>query len=328
LKVLLTGANGFVGSRILRRLRASGINVAILVRPTSDLGLLRDVLEGVELRHGSLDGGTGVASAVEGVTHVIHCAGKTKALHAREFEAVNVEGTRHLLKAVQSHPDQVQRLVLISSLAASGPSRDGIPVRETDPPRPVSAYGRSKLAGEAEVRQDCPVPWVILRPGGVYGPGDRDFLQLFQSVQRGLCPQFGGGIQRLNLLYVEDLAEVAVKCLTHDLALGRTAHVAHASEVTAGELAQVVARVLGARARTLSLPRWTLVPISWVGELSAHLTGRPGILSVDRRHELMATGWTCDTTVLRRDLGLDCPTSLEEGLRQTAEWYRATGWLR
>jgi len=281
----------------------------------------------VETRLGALGDRISLTTALEGVSHVIHCAGKTKALRVSEFDEVNVEGTRNLVEAIAASRGEVERLVHLSSLAACGPAVTAAPAREDDSPRPVSAYGRSKLAGEQVIRNQPGLNAVILRPGGVYGPGDKDFLQLYRAVQRGWCPVFAGGRQVLNLVYAEDLATVAVRCLTVDSICGGTYHVAHPRVVTALELTRQVAVVMQRQPWMVRLPAAMLVPMSWGGELMGRLTGRPGILGIDRRRELMAAGWVCDPTRLRKEAGLECGTDLAEGLRSTLEWYRAAGWL-
>jgi nucleoside-diphosphate-sugar epimerase len=327
MKVLLTGANGFVGSRILQQLAAGGIPAVILLRPTGSQRLIQDYLDGVEIRPGSLEEPATLAAALEGVSHVIHCAGKTKAVRRTEFAQVNVAGTQRLLDAVQARAGQVQRLVYLSSLAACGPGTTQNPAREDDPPHPVSAYGHSKLAAERLVWDLDAPPRVVLRPGAVYGPGDADFLELFQTARRGFIPQFGGGRQPLNLVYADDLARLTVRCLTDPRAVGRTFHVAHPQPTTARELGRAVAAALGVKAKPVSLPLAFLVPISWGAELVSRLTGRPSIVSVDRRRLLTAPGWVCDTSHLRVELGWECETNLEEGLRRTAAWYQEAGWL-
>jgi nucleoside-diphosphate-sugar epimerase len=327
LKVLLTGASGFIGSRILARLVLEGIPAAALLRSTSSKDLIRTEAGRVDIRVGALNDRSSLAGALEGVSHVIHCAGKTKALRISEFEEVNVQGTRNLVEAIGTLGGQIQRLVHLSSLAACGPAVAEAPAREVDPPQPVSAYGRSKLKAERVITESEQTDAVILRPGGVYGPGDSDFFQLFRAVQRGWCPVFAGGQQVLNLVYAEDLAQVAIRCLSAGSVRAGVYHVAHPRVIHALELTEQVAGVMQRRPRLVHLPAALLVPLSWGAELMGRLTGKPGILGIDRRKELMASGWVCDTTRLREEAGLACTTDLEPGLRSTLDWYRKAGWI-
>ncbi len=325
MRVLLTGANGFVGSHVLDHLVRQAIPTAVLLRPTARRHLIQPSLARVEVRLGSITEPATLPSALADVTHVIHCAGRTKALRVSEFYETNEAGTRHLLEA--ANRVGLDRFVFVSSLAAAGPVAADVPTGEDDPPAPVSHYGRSKLAGEQVVRRQSRVPFVILRPPGVYGPRDADFLQLFKAVRAHIRPQFGGGRQRLSLVYVEDFAALAVRALEDPRVEGRTYNVASDEVVTAGELARTVAEAMGTWTVPLALPTWGLWFICLTQEAWSQLRGRPGILSREKYREARAAGWVCDVRRLRTELGFTCPTGLREGVARTLAWYREQGWL-
>jgi nucleoside-diphosphate-sugar epimerase len=207
MKVLLTGANGFVGSHILDKLCARGLATVALLRPASNQRFIQAHLPRLEVRVGSLSDPQSLDAALQDVTHVIHCAGCIKALRKSEFYEVNQAGTRNVVEAVNRQQGRIQRLVHLSSLAAGGPASPDKPAREDDLPHPVSEYGRSKLAGERELHGACKTEYVILRPPAVYGPRDEAFLPLFKAVKAHILPRFGGGRQTLSLVFAEDLAE-------------------------------------------------------------------------------------------------------------------------
>jgi len=326
MKVLLTGANGFVGSHILERLCARGLDVVILLRPASSRQFLEPNLERVEVRLGSLGDDASLREALRGVTHVIHAAGCTKALRTREFYAVNQAGTRALVQAIADQGGRVQRLIHISSQAALGPAGADRPAREEDEPRPVSEYGRSKLAGEAEVKESQ-AEWVILRPPAVYGPRDGDFLRLFKAVRAHLLLYFDRGSQALSFAYVKDLANVCVECLSHPSAAGRIYNVAGDDVVTARTLAEMIAGLMKTWTMPLPLPGALLWPVCVGQDLLSRLKGRPNVLSRQKYLELRASSWVCDTTRLRQETGIQCPTPLPAGLSETLDWYRREGWL-
>ncbi len=167
MKVLLTGASGFVGSHILDQLRAQAIPAVVLLRPTSSRKFLAPYLPELEIRTGSVNAPDSLRAALPDITHVIHCAGIVKALRVQDFYEVNEIGTRNLVEAVNAQGANLKRLVHISSLAAAGPAVRGVPVRETDTPQPISEYGRSKLAGEQAVTGLCKTGFVVLRPPAV-----------------------------------------------------------------------------------------------------------------------------------------------------------------
>ncbi|MGH7270215.1 MAG: NAD-dependent epimerase/dehydratase family protein, partial [Polyangiaceae bacterium] len=216
MKVLVTGASGFLGGHIVERLSQRGDAVRALVRSTSNRKYI-EALARVELFEGSVEDFDRVREAVEGVDAIIHVAGLVKARSTDEFFAINVGGTSNLIQAARGarsgSAGTVKRFVFVSSLEACGPSADGSPV-PADQESPVTAYGRSKLAAEKVVlsaKDDLSV--IILRPGAIYGPRDGEILDLFKSIQRGVLPLVGGGGAKGMWVYATDCAEACVRAL-------------------------------------------------------------------------------------------------------------------
>ncbi len=327
MKILLTGATGFVGSHILDRLRAEGVPTLLLLRRSSDPRFIAEHLPHVEIRYGSLDDLPALREALVGATHVLHCAGATKAPSAEGLFAVNQIGTRNLVQAVNESATPVQRLVHLSSLAAGRFGTRAAPAREDDPSEPLSEYGRSKRAGERVVLTGCRCEFVVLRPCAVYGPRDAEFLRLFKAARAHVMPVFGGGRQELSLVFAPDLAATAVRALTGAGIAGRILNVACAEVVTAGELAATIARLLGGRMLRLSLPAGVLKLVCALAGAGARLTGKATVLAHGKYRELTAPGWVCDTTRLQSAMGPLCPTRLADGLPATLAWYRQHGWL-
>lgn len=327
MKVLLTGATGFVGSHILDSLQDRGFDTAVLLRPSSNRRFLEHHLPRVEIRAGAIDDSASLRDAVRDVTHVIHCAGCTKALRLAEFYEVNQHGTRNVVEAINTRHAHIRRLVYISSLAAGGPGSPDHPAREDDPPRPVSEYGRSKLAGEREVTERCQTDYVILRPPGVYGPRDAEFLRLFKAVKSHIVPSLGGGRQWLSLVFAKDLADAAVAALTHERAGRKIFYVAAGEIVTARHLAEEIA----AQMKTWTVPLPLPIAFLWLvcagQEMASRLTGRANVLNRQKYPELRARAWVCDPSNLERELGFKCATKLQQGVSATLAWYREKGWL-
>ena len=326
MKILLTGASGFVGSHILDSLRARGLPTALLLRPSSNRQFITSHLADVELRPGSIGDPESLRQAMAGITHVIHCAGATKAGRVSDFYEVNQAGTRNVVSAVSEQQGQVQRFVHISSLAAAGPALREKPAREADMPHPVSEYGTSKLLGEMEVIHHCRSEYVILRPPVVYGPRDAEFLRLFKAVKRHLLPGLGKA-QALSLVFVKDLAEAVVACLTHPAAAGKTYFVASREVVTARTMAEEIAAQMEVWTLLLPLPTALLWPICLAREAWSRVSGKPSVLSLQKFAELRAPGWVCDPTLLERETGCACATTLKQGVAETLLWYRQQNWL-
>jgi nucleoside-diphosphate-sugar epimerase len=327
MKVFLTGASGFVGSHILDFLRERHINVSLLLRKTSDTRFIARHLPEVDICYGSLSDPQALANAMQGSDGVIHCAGKTKALRLAEYYQVNHSGTRNVVVAVNACRKTVQHLVHISSLAVSGPGVLDKPACETDPPSPVSVYGKSKLQGEGDVMQYSRVPWTILRPAAVYGPRDVDFLSVFMTLKRGIMPLFAKGRNALSLIHVKDVAKAVLDTLGRAEAFGKIYHVAAAPPYTNAELLGIMAEQMGIRPLHVNIPRLVLYPLCWVQELISQLTGRPNILNRQKVAEILAPGWVCNVDRITHDLGFVAATSLRDGVRQTLDWYRRKEWL-
>jgi nucleoside-diphosphate-sugar epimerase len=326
MKILLTGASGFVGSHILDSLRAKKYPVSILVRSTSSQGFLREHLGQIEICQGSILDRESLAAAMRGATHVVHCAGATRASTNEEYFRINQQGTRNVVDAANENLGTLRRLIHISSLAVTGPATPDAPANESSPARPISQYGASKLAAETEVRSQCRAEFVILRPPAVYGPRDNGFLSLFQAVERHVLPKPSAS-QSLSLVYVKDLAEAVAVCVDHPGIGGRTFFVASPEIVTARLMAEEIGRQSGRWTFPCPLPPVAFFPVCALNQAFSKLTGRATLLNMQKFAELRAPGWVCDPSRLRTEVGYACGTRLREGIGQTLNWYREQRWV-
>ncbi len=327
MRVLLTGANGFVGSHILDRLCAGGCAVSALLRGTSRTNFIAEHLPHVEVRQGSLSDPDSLERALQGVDCVIHCAGKTKVVHTPEYYEVNEAGTRNLVRAVSKVQGGVKHFIHISSLAANHPAGPASPALESDTPQPVSEYGKSKLRAEEAVRESCRAPFTILRPAAVYGPRDTDFLSVFQSVRWHVAPLIGGGRMPFSLIYAGDVAEAVVACIENPVAYGKTYHLASPEPSNAREFMREAAAAMNVRTLPIPVPAAALYPLCLAQELLARVTGKPGILTRQKLVELKAGGWVCSVEAIRRDLHFAAAAPLQEGIARTVDWYEQNGWI-
>jgi nucleoside-diphosphate-sugar epimerase len=302
------------------------VSTSLLLRPSSPKRFIQPHLADVEIHPGSIDEPESLRQAMADATHVIHCAGATRAVRPRDFYRINQGGTRNVVDAVNAQGGCIQRLVHVSSLAAAGPAVAEHPALETDPAGPVSEYGKSKLAGELEVQDHCQAEHVILRPPAVYGPRDGEFLRLFRAIKNHLLPK-PTARQALSLVFVKDLAEAVVTCLMHPAAAGRTYYVAAREVVNARRMATEIASQMGGWTVPLPLPTAFFWPLCLAQEVMSRLTGVANVLSLQKYAELRAPGWVCDGTRLERETGSVCPTTLRQGIAQTLAWYQQNHWL-
>jgi nucleoside-diphosphate-sugar epimerase len=321
-RTALTGATGFVGGHLALALRARGDDVTCLVRSPVKAAPLEAA--GCRLVPGDLEDASALEHLARGADVVFHVAGLVAARSEAEFLAVNRDGTARLARAARTAG--VERVVLVSSLAVTGPSEPGRPLDESAPPRPVTPYGRSKRAGE-ETLAATGVPFTIVRPPAVYGPGDRELLRVFKLARVGVVPLLGDGRQELSLVHVRDLAGALIAAAVSPAAGGRVYHAAHPEVVTQRELVVAIGAAVGKRVRPLPIPRPVVKAILRVTGLAARLAGRATLLSPDKAPELLAPAWTCSSEALRRDAGWAAAIPLSQGLPETARWYREAGWL-
>jgi nucleoside-diphosphate-sugar epimerase len=273
---------------------------------------------------GAIEDEAAALALVEGADVVFHGAGLVAARSEAEFFRVNRDGAAALARA--SARAGISRFVLVSSLSATGPSRPGHPVDEASGPGPVTAYGRSKKAGEEAVRA-AGVPLTVVRPPAVYGPRDRSFLALFRTASHGVVPLLGDGEQEITLVHAADLARALVAAGTSAATLGGTYHAGHAEPVTQRALANAVGRAIGRRARCFTLPGPLVRALLGVAGTAARAAGRAPLLDGDKANELLAPGWSCSSEALRRDAGWAAEIPLDRGLADTARAYREAGWL-
>lgn len=322
--VLVTGATGFVGSSLLPALvRHGDLRIRAMVRPTSDVSGLDGLpVERVETH---LRDDEGLRRAVQGSDIVVHLAALTRAPDEAAFRDVNVEGTRRLVEAIR-HDGRVRRLVYLSSMAAAGPARDGRPVAPDDEPSPVTAYGRSKLDGEGVARGAGPeVSVVVLRPPAIYGPRDRDLLTFFRLARWRILPAPTGRNRQVELIHVGDVARALVRAAFAENATG-VYHIAGPRAYAWNDVLDLVAAAVGRRGWKVPLPGPVVRMAGRVNGTLARMAGGAAIFDRDKARELLAS-WLCDTTAARRDLGFTATKALEQGLKETAAWYRAYGWL-
>jgi len=297
----VTGGTGFVGRHLLRIAHDQGLTVRALTRTP------QPPQPGVHWIQGSLSDPASLQTLVHGTSAVLHIAGVINARTRAEFDAGNVAGTAALIAAAQA--ENVARFILVSSLAAREPA--------------LSAYGASKAHAEALVTASN-LAWDIIRPPGVYGPGDRETLALFQMVKSGfaLLPVAG----RLSMIEVSDLARALLAVATSP-ATRSTAEIDDGAPVTHAQLAHAIGVALNKRPRLITAPRWLVKAAAHADTSRARLSGSLPKLSHDRARYLTHPNWVATGGNLATRHLWTPQVPLAAGLRATADWYRQAGWL-
>jgi nucleoside-diphosphate-sugar epimerase len=323
--VLVTGATGFTGGHLALRLRQRGHPVRALVRSPAAAVDLRAA--GIELVEGDLRRIADVVEAAAGVERIYHIAAvfRTAGHPDTFYREVNLHGTENVLEAAARHG--VARTVHCSTIGVHGDVKE-IPCTEDSPFNPGDIYQATKLAGELAARRafDAGLPGVIVRPAGIYGPGDLRFLKLFRMVHGRTFRMFGSGETLWHPIYIDDLVEGILLCGEHPAAVGRTYILAGERWVTLNELVAAIAEAVGVTPPQGRLPFWPLA----TGAVLCEALCRP--LGIDpplhrRRVAFFIKNRAFSIERARTELGFNPSVPVEAGLARTAAWYLNAGHL-
>ncbi|WP_152046210.1 NAD-dependent epimerase/dehydratase family protein [Aureimonas psammosilenae] len=304
--IALTGATGFLGTHLGTLLTERGFHLKALTRA----GVYPPFR--CETVTGRLDDEAALDRLLADADFVLHVAGLTKALGAAEFHAVNGAGTARLMRRVVAvAPDS--HVTLVSSLAAREPG--------------LSAYAASKAAGEEEARRLIdPSRLLVIRPPALYGPGDKQTLELFKAAQLPLVPLPGTGRERIAVLHVTDAAEAIADLLQPRETGAFTLADSRPEGYTLAELFREAARAQGRNARFMKVPTPALRLLGRVAEASGHLLRRPPLLSQGKLAEMLHEDWSVDPALMPNDL-LRQARGIRQGFTETVTWYEQAGWL-
>ncbi len=322
MKVFVTGATGFVGRHLLRALLERGDRVVALLRPSADRSVLPP---GVETVTGDVTDPASVTQGMRGADLVFHLAGIRRAARREVFMRVNAEGTRHVAEAA-ARQETPPRIVFAGSLAATGPAREGRPVREEDPFRPFEWYGESKArAEEILASYGDRLPWTSLRPPRILGPGDEENRPFFKLVARGVRLEIGGPPRPMSMVDVADVVRALLLLAEAEEAVGEAFFVAAEGALTLGELMDAAGEALGVRLRPVPVPPALLWTLATLADGVTRLSGRRLPLNRKLARQLTAPSWECSSEKIETRLGFRPRVPLLESVRASARWYREQG---
>jgi nucleoside-diphosphate-sugar epimerase len=318
--ILVTGATGFTGGALTRQLVSQGANVVTFVRPSSDTSALEEL--GVDCRVVDIKDRQQVFDNFEAFDRVFHIAAAYRSEHSDEdeFRLVNVEATRHLLDAARQFG--VGRFVHCSTVGVQGEIEDP-PASEGYRFKPGDHYQQSKLEGELLALQyfDQGLPGAVVRPVGIYGPGDTRFLKLFRPISKGRFVMIGSGNVLYHMTYIDDLVQGFLLAGEHPKAIGEVFTIGGPQYTTLNELVAAVAKASGG-----PKPKWKIpfAPVYWASVICDRVCKRLGVQPplYPRRTEFFQLDRAFSIEKARQLLGYDPQFSLEQGLQRTADWYR------
>lgn len=329
MKILITGASGFIGSFIVEEALNRGFETWAAVRKSSSRKYLQDErINFIELDFSSEERLKEQLRNHQ-FDYIIHAAGVTKCIDKQDFFRMNTEGTKNLARAVMELQMPVKRFVYLSSLSIFGAIREQQPyedIRETDTPQPNTAYGESKLQAE-HFLETTGLPYVILRPTGVYGPRERDYFLMAKSIKGHSDFSVGFKKQIITFVYVSDVVQAVFLAIERNV-VGRKYFLSDGKEYTSSTFSDLIIKELGNPwCLRIKAPVWVLRVVTFFGEHIGRMTGKISALNNDKYHILRQRNWKCDIQPAINELGYQPKVQLPEGVHKTITWYKQNKWL-
>ena len=331
MKILITGASGFIGSFIVEEALKQGFETWAAVRKSSSKEYLQDErIHFIELNLSSK------AQLIEQLRphqfdYVVHAAGVTKCLNKADFRRINTEGTKNLVDALLDLQMPLKRFVFLSSLSVFGAIKEQLPydeIREDDTPKPNTEYGRSKLEAERYINSiGSRLPYIILRPTGVYGPREKDYFMMAKSIKQHIDFAVGYQRQDITFVYVTDVVQAVFLALEKG-ETGRKYFLSDGQVYQSTTFSDLIHEELGRPWwLRITAPVWVLRVVTFFGEYIGHMTGKVTALNNDKYNILRQRNWRCDIEPARRELGFEPKVQLKEGVKTTIQWYKDHKWL-
>lgn len=331
MKILITGASGFIGSFIVEEALRKGFDTWAAVRKSSSKEYLKD--ERINFIELNLSSKAQLIEQLRGhdFDYVVHAAGVTKCLNKQDFHRINTEGTKNLIDAILELQMPLKRFVFVSSLSIFGAIKEQQPydeIRETDTPQPNTEYGRSKLAAEKYLESlGSRVPYIILRPTGVYGPREKDYFMMAKSIKQHSDFAVGYKRQDITFVYVSDVVQAIFLALDKG-ENGRKYFLSDGEVYQSTTFSDLIHEELGRPWWIrITAPVWVLRIITFCGEYIGKMTGKVTALNNDKFNILRQRNWRCDIQPAIDELGYKPTVKLADGVRKSIKWYKEQGWL-
>ena len=329
MKILITGASGFIGSFIVEEALKRGFETWAAVRKSSSREWLKD--ERIHFIELNLSSKAQLVEQLRGMDfdYVVHAAGVTKCLNKADFHRINTEGTKNLAEALLEVKMPLKRFVFVSSLSIFGAIKEQEPyeeIRESDTPQPNTEYGRSKLEAE-QFLATTTLPYIILRPTGVYGPREKDYFIMAKSIKGHSDFAVGYKRQDITFIYVKDVVQAVFLALDKG-ENGRQYFLSDGKVYQSTTFSDLIHEELGRPWWIrITAPVWVLRIVTFFGEYIGRMTGKVTALNNDKYNILKQRNWRCDIQPAIDELGYQPTVKLEQGVKETIQWYKENGWL-
>ncbi len=333
-KILITGAGGFIGGHVVEEALRRGYDTYAGVRSTTSREYLNDShISFVDLDFAHPEKMRAqllhYKNEMGGWDYIVHNLGVTKCKKQSDFYTINYEYTRNFVDALVECDMVPLKFIYMSSLSVcgKGDEKNHTPIKLTDMPRPDTNYGKSKLKAEQHLQSLPNFPYIILRPTGVYGPREKDYLLMMKTIKWCVDFRSGWSKQLITFVYIKDLVRAIFAAVECDKKR-KIYFISEERAYSSSGFCDYVAQELGRKfVIPIVLPNRLMWIITHIAEFFSKLTGCTTPINRDKYHIMIQRNWVCDTALTREELGFTPHYSLEEGVRETVAWYRSNKWL-
>ena len=327
MKAFVTGATGFVGSHLVDLLLKNGFEVYCLRRKTSSIKWLEG--KNVNYVFGDIYSNDVLEEAIKEVDYVFHVAGLVKAKNKEAFEKGNNLATKNLIEITARVNPNIKKFVHVSSLAVCGPNLGDEPLTEEFIPRPITTYGRTKREAEKEVLKfRDKIPVVIVRPPAIYGPRDTEIFVYFKTFSGGLNSIIGFGDKYLSLLHINDVVNGIYLAAIKETKSGDVFFISSDREYNWDEISRAASKAMDKKAIKLRVPHLIVYTVGAISELIYMFSKSAPTLNLEKCKDLTRSGWFASNIKAKKILGFNESFTLEQGFKDTYEWYKKEGWLK
>lgn len=332
MRVLVTGANGFIGSHVVDKLVAKNYEVEIISRKNSDLSNLENHIKNnkIKINEANFNDISSLENITKDFDYVYHIGGAVTAKNWEGYKSANIDATLNLFNATKKHSPDLKKFLFVSSQTAAGPSLSfDRPKLESDEMLPISQYGKSKKIAEEELEKLYnQLPITIVRPPAVYGPRDKAILDVFKTVNSGIGAMIGFDKKYVSLINCYDLADGIILAAESEVATSQKYFISSEEFYTWDFLIPLIAQKLGKnKVLKLKLPHTLVKTLGLLSERVGGFFGVTPVFNVEKANDFIQTYWTCSIDKAKKDLGYKQNINIEKGLELTIDWYRKNKWL-
>jgi len=323
---VVTGGTGFVGSHLVDLLLSKNFEVRCITRKTSSLKWLKG--KNVEIFDSGLFDMEKLKEVLKGSNYLFHVAGVVRSKNKEGFYIGNVDTTKNLLEATLEVNPTIEKIVIVSSLTATGPSIDGKPVNETTPTNPITTYGKSKLAEEKLANSFMDkLPITICRAPAIYGERETDIYAMFKGFQKGIMTLVGFNDKKLSLIHGRDFVYGLYLAAISKKSIGEIYFISSEEIYDWNIISDAMEKALSKKALRIRIPHFVIYGIGAISHFVNFFASKPATFNLEKAKDFVQENWTCDTSKAKEQLGYSQQISLDEGMKNTVDWYRAEKWL-